>query len=195
MTCPMSDDPVTPLPLPRGVTLEHEAGELRVRHRWYSPFYLLLVLFCALWIGILVSWCRAEPGRANPGDFALWFPLLHIAVGLNLAYATVAGFVNHTLVQISSRGLTIRHGPLPWPGGRTIPAAEITHVYYERTEFPVYEAAWGKNVHHRFGVETRDGRKRTLLTCLSADVPRFVAEAAERHLGTAEGRATGEVPK
>jgi hypothetical protein len=195
MTCPMSDAPATLPPLPRGITLESDADELRIRHRWYSPFYLLLVLFCLVWAGILVSWYRTGIGRQGPGDLALWFPLLHVAVGLNLVYATVAGFVNHTTVQLSSHGLTIRHGPLPWPGGRTIPASQIAQVYYERTEFPVYEAAWGRNVHHGFGVETRDGRKRTLLSSLSADVPRFIEEAVERHLGTAGLRATTEAPK
>jgi hypothetical protein len=188
----MSDEPTLQVPLPRNVTLEHEADELRIRHRWSSPIHLFLVLFCVVWIGILVSWYQAELGRPHPRDFALWFPLLHVVVGLNLAYATVAGFVNHTLVRAASGELTIRHGPLPWPGGRTIPAREIAQIYREEI---VIGDPGDRIRQYRLGVETHDGRRRTLLTCHSADLPRFIEEAVERHLGITDRAVRGEMPK
>lgn len=65
------------------------------------------------------------------------------SIGLGFLYTVVAGWVNYTYVTVDSHGhlergyrerpsprmLRITIGPLPWPGGRSLPIESIAEVY------------------------------------------------------------------
>jgi len=188
----MSDEPAIRAPMPENVTLEQEADGLRLTYRWFSPKYLVFVLFCIAWDAFLVFWYRTALAHPSPGDIALWFPIAHVGVGLGLSYWTLAGFVNRTTVRVSSSQLTIRHGPLPWLGGRSLPASEVAQVYREEI---TRSSRRGTSTTYRLSAVTRDDRKRRLLTCDSADVALYVEQEVERCLGIADRRVAGEMPK
>ena len=188
----MSDEPAIRAPMPEGVTLEQGADGLCIRYRWFSPRYLFMILFCVVWDGFLVFWYRTALAHPSPGNIALWFPIAHVGAGIGLTYWTLAGFLNHTTVQVSSGQLSVRHGPLPWPGGRTLPAGDIAQVYREEI---ARSTRSGTSTSYRLSAVTHDERKRKLLTCSSADVALYVEQEVERCLGIADRRVAGEMPK
>ena len=188
----MSEDASIRAPMPENVTLEHEADGLRVSYRWFSPKYVLLLLFCAVWGSIVVVWYRTAFGSLAHDDIVRWFPLLHVAVGLHLAYATLAGFVNHTTVRATSSQLTVRHGPVPWFGGRTIPTSEIAQLYREAITSTLNDQT---KTRYRLSAVLRDERKKKLLTCDSGDVALYIEQDVEHQLGIAARHVAGEMPK
>ena len=188
----MSEDDAIRAPMPENVTLEHEADGLRLGYRWFSPKYIFLLLFCVAWDGFLVFWYRTALEHPSPSDIALWFPIAHVGVGLGLTYSTLAGFVNRTTVRVSNSQLTIRHGPLPWFGERTIPASEVSQIYREQT---TSSSGNGTTTRYRLSAVLRNEQKRSLLTCESADIALYLEQEVERYLGIADRHVVGEMPK
>lgn len=188
----MSEDAAIRAPRPENVSVTQEVDGLRIRYRWLSAKYVFLILFCMAWDGFLIFWYRIALTNPSPGNIMLWFPIAHVGVGIGLTYSTLAGLVNHTSVRVSNNELTIRHGPLPWFGGRTIPASEVGQIYREELTSTTRN---GTTTRYRLSAVLRDERKRTLLTCDSADTALFVEQEAERYLGIADRRVAGEMRK
>lgn len=110
--------------------MESSSPPLILVQSWYRPQLFLALLFCIVWDGFLVGWyARALHQPANL--FGLIFPLAHVGIGLCLTYATLAGFVNRTTFGVGDGELVIRHGPLPWPGNRRLPAAALRQILDE----------------------------------------------------------------
>ena len=188
----MSDDGAMAAPRPDNVTLTQEADGIRIAYRWFSWRYVFLLAFCVFWDGFLVFWYHlvlAQPSRDN---VMLWFPLIHVAVGLGLTYATLAGFVNRTSVRASTGELSVRHGPLPWLAPRPVPASDVAQLFREEI---LRTGRGGTTARYRLSAVLRNGRKRKLFTCESADVILYVEQEAERYLGIADRRVTGEMPR
>lgn len=102
---------------------------LVIERRWYTPALFFFVFFCLFWDGFLVFWyAMALKAWILP---ALVFPVLHLAVGVVLTYRTICGFVNRTRIAIEHETLTVRHGPLPWPGARSIATSDLAQLYCE----------------------------------------------------------------
>ncbi|MFV0446599.1 MAG: hypothetical protein ACK5Q5_23765 [Planctomycetaceae bacterium] len=59
----------------------------------------------------------------------LVFPFAHVAVGLGLIYAILTGHFNRTTARVQNGLLQIQHGPIWYPGGRTIPVDDIAQLY------------------------------------------------------------------
>ncbi len=76
-------------------------------------------------------------------------PLAFLIIGLVGGYMALAGVVNKTVIRLGRR-LSIRHGPLPWPGNRTIDAARIRQLYVVRRE----RYRWHRIHDHRHDLHT-----------------------------------------
>jgi hypothetical protein len=48
-------------------------------------------------------------------------------------YAAIAQLVNRTVVRVEPRALTIRHAPLPWPGGRSLSLEGLRAFFVRRS--------------------------------------------------------------
>lgn len=116
------------VPLPRGITVDDEPGQFTIVRRWFAPKIIGLLFFCALWDGFLIVWYAGVLTTGAPLPMVL-FPLLHLAVGAGITYAMLAGFLNRTRIEIDPMSFSIRHGPLPWRGNRTISALDIDQLY------------------------------------------------------------------
>jgi hypothetical protein len=101
-------------------------ADLRIRWRWWTPAALFLLFFCVAWDGFLVSWFAKVLGKQGPPDD---FPIVHVAVGVGLTYVTLAWHLNRTTVRVSGGQLTVRHGPIPCPGNRTLQTDDIEQLY------------------------------------------------------------------
>lgn len=127
-----SPAPVVPAPRPSKFKVREREGELEISWRWFNPGLIFLAFFCTAWDGFLVFWYTMAFKAGPPGAFKLLpilFPIAHVAVGVGLTYATLAGFWNRTTVSVTRQRLSIHHGPIPWKGNRTIPAAELRQLY------------------------------------------------------------------
>jgi hypothetical protein len=83
--------------------------------RWFSCASLFLIPFALFWNGITWTVMTAVLLAPEiPLVFRL-FPLLHVAVGMALAYAAAALVVNTTRVEVRGGRLSTTTGPLPWP--------------------------------------------------------------------------------
>jgi hypothetical protein len=118
---------------PPGVRVEDLGGLLRITRRWFHPVMFFLLFFVIAWDGFLVFWYS----MAFTLDDAPWimvvFPIAHLAVGIGLTYFVVCGFVNSTTIAVGQGLLTIRHGPLPWPGNPTLNASDLDQLYCKRS--------------------------------------------------------------
>ncbi|MCC7014908.1 MAG: hypothetical protein IT454_20265 [Planctomycetes bacterium] len=116
-------------PMPSSVKLERDERGAQLTWRWFQPLHVLLACFCIAWDGFLVVWYSIVFGGEVVNWIMMLFPIGHLAVGVALTYATLAGFVNSTRITLDRRELSVRHGPLPWAGNRTLPAADIAQLY------------------------------------------------------------------
>jgi len=120
------------------------------------------------------------------------FPIGHLAVGVGLTYFMLAGFLNTTRVRIANSVMTVRHGPVPWFGNRTIPAADIEQLYC--TEHTRQRSDERTSTTYRLNAVLSGGKKVKLLSGLTeADQALFIEEKVETHLGIEDRRVRGEM--
>jgi hypothetical protein len=107
--------------------LERSFGKLRATLPWFSRKKLLRYLGIVVFFGVLfaASW----PVHGYPDTFhqlvgLFLYPLL-VLCGI---YLTLTTLFNRTTLEASRESLSIHHGPLPWPGSRTIPRAELERL-------------------------------------------------------------------
>jgi len=71
----------------------------------------------------------AKPKNASLTSTFKIFPLIHVSVGVGLSYFTLCGFVYKTRIAVRAGALTVRHGPLPWLGARTVASRELKQLF------------------------------------------------------------------
>ncbi len=181
---------ILPVPLPARVRVETRGRDLTVVRRWFSWSYLLMLGFCLLWFGFLAAWYGIALATDAPLAFKL-FPLLHVAAGLFIAYLTLTGFVNRTRLTIERDHLTVRHGPLPWPGAVDVGTSLLEQL------FCTEKVSRGRNgIILRYNVEalTRDGRHLKLVQGLDTrEQALFIEQTVESHLGIKNRRVRSEM--
>lgn len=125
--------PTAVLEVPRGLVEQETVSELIVRYRWLRGQHFFLAVFATFWNGFLVFWYTMAVGTL--GDLGMasilmfLFPILHVAVGISIAYTVLAGFLNRTEVRVTGHGVTVRHGPLPWFGDVELAGADVAGLF------------------------------------------------------------------
>ncbi|RME99294.1 MAG: hypothetical protein D6772_07925 [Bacteroidetes bacterium] len=108
--------------------IEDERG-LSVELSWYKPKAIFLGAFCAIWFSSLLMFYGVAGFTGAPVSFFL-FPLIHVVVGLWVAYFTLCLFFNKTYLDVSPEHLWVHHGPIPWwQGNVDLPTSELDQVY------------------------------------------------------------------
>jgi hypothetical protein len=181
-----------PVPLPAGLSVEERGRDLTIVRRWFSWTYLLMLFFCVVWNGFLVFWYGMAFATDAPLAFKL-FPLLHVAVGVFLTYATLAGFVNRTTLRIERDHLTVRHGPLPWRGNLDVSTLSLSQLFCTEK---ISQGRNGTTV--RYGVEAmlKDGRHLKVAPGLNVrEQALFIEQAVEKHLGIQDRPVRSEMAR
>lgn len=178
-----------PMPRPKGIVAVPGMQGVTYERRWWGYQFLFMVLFCAIWNGFLAVWYAIA---WSEGVLTmLLFPLLHVAAGAGITYYTICGFVNRTTVHLDGERLTVRHGPLPWPGNRDIPVSSIRQLY---TEQQVHRGKNGTHFTYRLSAVLDDGSSLKLLSGIdSADVPRYLEQELESRMGIVNVPVAGEL--
>lgn len=177
------------LPQPHEVRLERDQRGSYITWRWFSWKYIPALFFCLFWDGFLFFWYGLAFNMNAPLLFKL-FPILHVAVGLYVTYTTLAGFLNRTNLELTQKELAVWFTPLPWPGEKTIPTAEIQQFFCRE------KIVHAKNsVRHSYTLSaiTRAGLQVELLRDLdSPDLALFLEQQLEEWMNIEDRPVKGE---
>ena len=182
-----------PAPQPRSITIEDLGSGLRLTRSWFTLQALFLTVFCIVWDSFLVFWYSKVLEPNAPWIMAV-FPVMHVAIGIFLTYTTLALYLNRTVLEVNEGRLTVRHGPLPWPGNREVDVSELEQLYCEE------KASQGRRgaVSYTYNVcgLLKGGRRVTVLSSLpDRDQALFVEQIIEKYLGIEDGPVGGELPR
>ncbi|QRN96083.1 hypothetical protein JRI60_44830 [Archangium violaceum] len=174
--------------LPERIQVEEDGQSTVLTWRWFKKHHLLMACFCVFWDGMLFNMYRAMLEKGNVSLVELLFPMMHVGAGVFLTYSTLAGFLNRTRIEASRDELHIQHGPLPWPGNRTLSARQLTQLY-------ATEVRGNKgSVSYTLLALDRRGHKVELLSGLDdKDQVLYLEQTLERRLGIEDDPVDGEL--
>jgi hypothetical protein len=155
---------------------------LRIKFRWIWWRFLKAALICLVWNSGLA--CYYWGALRTPEMRIMWFAMIwclpHVAIGLLLFYATLAGLLNRTVIQVTPEFLTVRNGPVPWWGNRRLAVDEIERLYCGRHSSSGEE---GEGYFSGVKAMTKGGGKVEVVTDLDEPAQaRFIKQELERWL-------------
>ncbi len=119
------------IPRPDSIQVSGQGNVLTLTRRWFNFGAIFLTFFCLFWDGFLVVWYGAALMSPQFNLIMVLFPLGHVAVGVFLTYTTLALYLNSTVLTMTRHDVSIKHGPLKWPGNQTVPLGDVDQFYSE----------------------------------------------------------------
>ena len=196
--------------LPGHFAVEDSAERFALTRRWFNFTYFFMAFFTVAWNAFLLVWYSIALKPGSPWIMAV-FPIAHVAVGLFLIYSTITGFVNRTVLSLDGEGLdsegnpyrsmpsvkprflTVKHGPLPWPGNLALPCDEVEQLF---TREQITRTRNGSTTTYEVHARLRGGVTRKLIASLpNADQALFIEQQLERRLGIVDEPVAGELPR
>jgi hypothetical protein len=171
------------LGLPDKLELHHRGSGIEIVRRWLGWQTVFLTAFAVFWCGFLFFWYSIALPMGN--TIMTLFPLIHVAVGVGLAYRALAGWVNTTRITVDQGRLSVRHGPLPWLGNKDLDASNLKQLYSGRNSTTVtYEVR----------VITSNGRNEKVVSGLeSSEQALYVEQEIERYFRIENAPVRGEI--
>lgn len=176
---------------PRGITLHEDGGGHALRYRWFSYRTALVSVWAVIWLGSLAGLAgmtRTHPLPAG-GQLAL---VAAITFGIFMAYWNVAEWMNTTTFTIGGGRLTVRRGPIPWPGALDLPVGQVRQLYSQ--DRPMRQRSG--MVSHNYSVNAllHDGSRRKIAANLnSRSQALYIEHCLERWMGIANEPVEGEL--
>jgi len=178
-------------PRPRQVSVERTPQGLRFSWRWFSPKYIGMAIFCVAWDAFLCFWYSMALGAPNVPWIMIVFPIGHLAVGVGMTYAPLAGFLNRTTVALEHASLTVRHDPAPWPGESNAPLHDLQQLYCSEKR---HSSKNGASYSYQLCAVLQDGREIKLVSGLeSPEIARFLEQEIEHSLHIEDRPVPGEI--
>jgi hypothetical protein len=158
----------------------------RIIRRWLTGGTAMAILFCVFWNGSFVLYYWIAFSKPGTPLLVFFFPLPHVAVGIWMVYYILASLVNNTIVQVKDNLLTVRHGPVPYYGNRSVEASSIVQIF-------CVENRMRKPVSYDVNALMTDGSSLKLLGSLERDQALFYEEQLEEWLDIEPQPVRGEV--
>ncbi len=120
---------------------------------------------------------------------AFFVPIIHVAVGVGMAYYALCLFLNRSYINIEHGFLTVKHQPLPWWNSNTnISIGELEQLYIKEVR-----GNKGKR-YYRLKAKLKNGKDKNILRMpdMKTESLRQIEEAIETHLGIEDAPAHGE---
>ncbi len=118
--------------LPEGISMEDQGATTIIRYRWYSNFYIPLMVFCVVWDSALIYEFIQTIGNHGPDMWRLAVYAIPCAlIGLLLSYFLLAIIVNESIIELGNNELRLIHTPLPWRGNQQISILDLQRVACE----------------------------------------------------------------
>jgi hypothetical protein len=178
------------LPMPKGIQVFRRSNGLMITRRWFSAKFIFLLVFSCFWDGFMVMWFGIALSKGQWGMAAAG--TLHALVGLGVTYATVAGFINTTVITALNGSLGIRHGPLPCPGNRHLEAGQIAQLYTKRL---VRHSKNGTSISYELRAQIKNGKDIKLVGLDTPEQSLFVERRLEEFLRIGDQPVPGEVER
>jgi DNA-directed RNA polymerase subunit RPC12/RpoP len=179
-------------PMPEQMSLKETPDGFVITRRWFNASFIFLAVFSLFWDGFLVFFYSMLISGGAPLPFAL-FPLIHVAVGVGITYYTLAGFLNSSFIELSKGTLLIDHSPLPWPGNRRIPVADLEQLYTKEVSRRTKN---GSSTSYTVSAVIKGGKKIDLLTGMpDPETGLFVEQQIEIALRIPDLPVAGEMWK
>ncbi len=179
--------PKPDVPLPKGFSLREYGGSLEITRRWIGPAAFFLLIFALFWNGFMIVWHGIA---LSQGEWIMSaFGLIHTAVGIGVAYFTLALFINTTRIRAGLGKIEVRHGPLPWKGNKTISSVDIPQLYCMEK---IIRGKNGTSSRYRIEAILPDNRRETLVDGFTdSDHALYVEQQLERHLRISDQPVAG----
>ncbi len=116
------------VPMPPGITYQHDGTNTVITRRWRSMILLFLIPFCIAWDSFLVFWYSKAFSGQMPWIMII-FPIGHVAVGVGLTYFVLATLFNHTVIIAGQGRLRISTGPIPWGRNIDMSSSDIDQIF------------------------------------------------------------------
>lgn len=158
---------------------------------WFTPVAYFLGFFSVIWCGFLLFWYSMALGGGAPLIFFL-FPLLHVAVGIGLAYYTLCLFKNKTYIDLDRDYLTIAHKPIPWwKGNKEINTHDVDQLYVKEK---ITNSKNGSQITYQLRAKLKNGKDEELFNLQSLESHQVleIEERLERFMGIPDEPVRGE---
>jgi hypothetical protein len=177
--------------VPSQMTVQKNAHQLCITRKWFEKTWLVFISFVIAWDVFLLWWYIRVFSATQLDLLAILFPLLHVLLGASSTYLLLTVFLNTTTINVTSKMISIRHGPLPFWGNKRVASTTLLQLYCKRDEF------W----HHlqkitTFSVRaiTNDRKNITLLSGLQkAEQALFIEQEVEEFLGIEDRPVKGQI--
>jgi hypothetical protein len=151
--------------------------------RWFGADRIALLCFSLAWNSTVVFML----GQVRGAQILLLIAFL--LPGLFLLYQGLAGLLNRTHIRAQEGRLTVRHGPVPWPGARDIDVRELTQLFVKE----VVHKAKSPTYTYDVCALVRDTGQVALLKGLPAPAQAlFLEQQLESRLGIVDVEVEGE---
>ena len=164
------------------LTVTEKDNNILIVYRWFAPWSVWSVvlgtgvLSYAFFIDQTLSdYTWRLLGHPQQGRWA-WMGLA--ALWLAIQYVPLAHLLNRTAIRIRDDRLTVRHGPLPWPGGRTLPWNNIKQVYVKKNRNT-------RQIHSPYALHVACADRRDVRLAggfANKDLPYFIRTKLAQHL-------------
>lgn len=179
------------IPLPQGIELKKDILGLMITRRWYTRNIIFLTVFTVFWDGFMLFWYGVSFAS---GQYSMaLYGSLHALIGIFLTYKVITGYVNKTYIQVDSRSISIRHGPVPALGNKNIGARDIRQLYSKET---IQSSRRGVSYRYDLYAITGSGKHIKLLSGLeSAEQVLYIEQQMESFLHIKDEPVSGEIPR
>lgn len=177
------------IPLPKNLVVAEGMQSLDIVRKWARGPAFFLLFFSGFWNSIVLVFVVAaafgdmkDKSGNDPGCFIWIFLTPFILVGLVTAYIALALLLNKTTIRVEGNELTVSHGPMRWPGAKTLDASRIDQLYC--TEYVAYTQ--NRRPVYRLMVQALmlDGSRVDLIKGVEdAGQALYLEQILERHLG------------
>ena len=178
------------IPMPKNLVVAEGLQTLDIVRKWGRGPGCFFLFFAAFWNSIVFVFVLAaafgevkEKGSGEPVGWFIWvFLTPFILVGLGTGYAALAFLLNKTTIKVEGNELKVSHGPLRWPGSKTVDVSQIRQLYC--TEYVAYKQ--NNQPQYRFKVHAMmlDGTRLDLIPGIEdASQALYLEQILEKHLG------------
>jgi hypothetical protein len=118
-----------------GVTISQRGMELVIERNWFVKGHTIAdTVFAAVWNGFLgFMFYQSSSLFFSPIDGGIWFGAIPASIlfgtGIFLTYRAATQWLNQTVLCVSRSTISVRHGPIPWPGNKVISAVGIKQLH------------------------------------------------------------------
>lgn len=168
-----------------------DESSLEISFKWFNPMAFFLLFFTIFWIGFLVFWYAISFSTGAP-LFAKLFPLIHVSVGVGLAYYVLCLFFNKTYFHIHDGQLHVVHQPIPWwRGNRSINIEEISQFYVKEKKT---SGKNGEKYTYDLRAKFRNHEDKSIMAIdnISSSTAQELEERLEKFLGIQNQPVRGE---